>query len=107
MSTLREFLNDKGFNWASGRIIVQQCDEDESPGWASPKSAFVVEHDDGVLDKEFYAGYGGPNCPRYIAEDSEAYYFPSQYDGSTNPEKVLKDINRYMDITNETPYPGG
>lgn len=106
MATIKKWLNENGFNWETGRIIYHETD-DSSPGWGDAKSAEEVPADHPILIKEFYDGHGGPECPRFVAEDSQAIYFPSQYDGSTGCEKVWKNLDRYLDPKTETPYPGG
>jgi len=106
MATIRNWLNNANFNWKKGLIIHQPTDGG-SPGWSCPVSAEIVGVNDEVLDREFDSGFGGPECPRFVAEDDRAIYFPSQYDGSTTIEVVLKDIKSYLNIENKTPYPGG
>lgn len=117
MATIRKFLNTVGFDWDHGRIIVQIVEE-EWPGWSrSIKGAYYAHvgkafdsdlagTTSDILDDGFDDGFGGPMCPRFIAEDNEYIYFPSQYDGATQAEKVAKDITIYL-LGNDTPYPGG
>ena len=107
MATIREWLNEAGFNWEKGTIIYQPT-EGDCPGWNSPLSAAVIMPNHPILTKEFDERDGGPRCPRFIAEDDEAIYFPAQYDGSTWVNKIWKDITKYLDYKNNvTPYPGG
>lgn len=107
-ATIRAWLTDGGFDWTDGRILWQDTEEDDSsPGWATPRAAAWIEPTHAILDKEFHDGYGGPECPRFIAEDNKALYFPNQYDGSTGLTVVMKDLSHYLDPKNETPYPGG
>jgi len=106
MATIRGWLNDSGFNWEKG-VIVHQPTESSCPGWGSPISAEIVGINDRVLDHDFHTGFGGPECPRFVAEDDMAFYFPCQYDGATSVEKLLKNIESYLDVSNPTPYPGG
>lgn len=106
MSNIKNWLNDEGFNWEQGKIIHHMTDG--SPGWSDATGAVILKNDDPVLVTEFDSGFGGPECPRFIAEDDVAFYFPRQYDGATAIEKIWKDIDKYMDFKgNETPYPGG
>ena len=113
MATIREWLNKAGFDWRTGRIIFQEtyyCDtleRHDTPGWASPEGAREITADDPILDYEFDDGFGAPECPKFIAEDRDRFFFPAQYDGATWLEFVWKDINKYLDANNETPYPGG
>ena len=107
MATIREWLNAFGFNWESGKIIYQETCGD-APGWDEPVAARLVGHWDPILCLEFDAKWGGPECPRFVAEDDAAIYFPAQaqYDGSTWCVRIWKDLLRYLDIANESPYPG-
>jgi hypothetical protein len=112
MATIREWLNDAGFHWEGGTIVIQEevREEDDwrpSPGWCTPNTARkVASPEDPILDLAFPSGFGGPECPRFFAKDSDAVYFPGQYDGSTWCEKVFLDPDRYLDPEVETPYPG-
>jgi hypothetical protein len=46
-------------------------------------------------------------CPRFIAQDENAVYFPAQYDGSTWLEKVDLRMASYVGPNAiPTPYPG-
>lgn len=108
MATIRQWLTDAGFKWNSGRIILQEVGEDEyCPGWGNPESAREATPSDRKLDYEFESGFGAPRCPRFIAEDDEFIYFPSQYDGATSLVVVFRDISKYLNPDNPTPYPGG
>jgi hypothetical protein len=107
MSTIREWLNDAEFDWETGTIVYQEVsDEDSSPGWTDPSSASVIAPDHPILGKSFHSGYGGPECPRFVAKDDRFIYFPGQYDGSTWLEKVSVNITFYLDPKNPSPYPG-
>jgi hypothetical protein len=106
MANLRKWLDDEGFDWGTGRILWQKV-ASGAPGWSSPVGAKIIDFTDKILDHEFDDGFGSPECPRIIAEDFGAIYFPSQYDGATRLEKIYKDISLYLDYkNNETPYPG-
>ncbi|RKY62981.1 MAG: hypothetical protein DRP95_00130 [Candidatus Latescibacterota bacterium] len=106
-ATLRKELDRLGFDWKSGRILVQEVFENMFHAWSDSEGARWVDFDDPILDLEF-GGFGDEvQCPRFVAEDKEAIYFPAQYDGDTWVEKVYKDIGRYLDWKNyESPYPG-
>lgn len=106
ITAIREWLSGANFNWNEGRILVQLTSEGY-PGWEEPKWALFIACTHSILDKQFDAGFGGPECPRFIAEDSKAFYFPSQYDGATSLVVVHKDLEHYLDLGNPTPYPGG
>jgi hypothetical protein len=105
--TLRKELTGAGFDWKTGKIIYQESDNADSPHWGDPISAQYIEQTHPLLDQEYDCGHGGPECPRFIAEDDKALYFPSQYDGATNMVRVWKDINHYLNWKeNPTPCPG-
>ena len=106
-ATIREWLNEANFNWATGRVIWQDVENDEFPGWDVPLYGQEINLDHAILDKSFNSGYGGPKCPRFIAEDYKCLYFPEQYDGSTSLVVIHKDITHYLNPENEAPYPGG
>ena len=108
MYTLKEFLDGMDFDWATGRIIYQAVGEKQYPALDDPVNAEEITADHEILTTEFDASYSEYACPRFIAEDAEAFYFPYYYDGSTAATKVWKDIDKYLDYrTNKTPYPGG
>ena len=106
MATLRVWLDSVCFDWSTGKILVQsdqgdwyRCSDDWTPRY--------VDGTDPILDKKFDCGYGSPQAPCFVAEDSERLYFPSQYDGATNIEYINKDISTYLSEHCRTPYPGG
>ena len=106
--TLREWLDEHGFDWNNGTIIYQGVDDEAyCNGWGLPTNAAVITHDHPVLDHRFEPGYGCPEAPRIIAKDSTAIYFCCQYDGSTWLEKVMTDITYYLTPEHPAPYPGG
>lgn len=108
MATIRKWLDGVGFNWDQGNIVYQAVDGNY-PGW-SYGSAHVgqrIEQDNPILDQDFDDGYGAPYCPRFVARDDQAIYFPVQYDGSTWIEHVVTDLSWYLEEGHETPYPGG
>lgn len=105
MATIHNWLTKAGFDLSTGVIILQEVEPDDAPGWSEFISAHIAGQDDPLLFKEFTSGFGSPRCPRFIAEDRDRLYFPSQYDGATSLVCVWKDIVRYLNI--DTPYPGG
>jgi hypothetical protein len=117
MATLREWLNEAGFDWNNGVIIAHTITEGSySPGWGDSELAYKFDFRGNtlpdtqaniLLDTEFVDGYGSPQAPKIIAKDKDKIYFPVQYDGSTWLDWVYIDIEKYMDVENETPYPGG
>jgi len=102
MDTIRKYLTQSGFDFENGKIIIQN-----GTGWSEGGNGRYVKPDDPILDIEFSSGYGGPDCPRYVAQDKKKIYFPWQYDGATGPTYVYRNIKAYLGSENETPYPGG
>ena len=107
MGQLKRWLDNLDFDWKSGRIIYQITNDFSSPGWGTPKEALEIDESHRILTEEFDSGFGGPECPRIIAEDKNFIYFPVQYDGSTWLQKISKNIIYYLSPENPTPYPGG
>jgi hypothetical protein len=109
MATLREWLNRAEFDWENGKILYHAVGEDEdAPGWSEAVSAEYLDHTHPILDQEFHDGYGGPRCPRIVAKDNVAIYFPGMYDGSTWLAGVWLDLDKYLDYEKcPTPYIGG
>lgn len=105
MATVYEWLKAEGFDFAQGRIIYHPTDS-PSPGRCD-RDGDPILMPGAVLHQYFHSGYGAPKCPRFVAEDPIAIYFPSQYDGSTSLEKVYKNLDVYLTGNEETPYPGG
>ena len=108
-STILKWLEDAGFDWSTGIVVVQETEGDANgwPGWDSKvKVARYATKDDPLLSREFYAGYGAPECPCFWAKDKDAVYFPVQYDGATSICKVDLLPTRYLN-GEPTPYPGG
>lgn len=107
METIRNWLEEAEFDWDNGKIVYQDTG-DGYPGWSREGPRELIPHDHPILTKEFDAGYGGPECPRFVAQDLKAIYFPYQYDGATGIEKVFRDVDDYLRSPEvETPYPGG
>ena len=115
LATLREELKNKGFDFENGRIIYQPLKEDEDlgpvsyPGWADEdevEASIEIDLNHPILDVEFNTAFGGPHMPRFVAEDKDKIYFPSQYDGNTWICWVYKDISKYVGNKELLPYPG-
>lgn len=108
MPTIRAWLTKAGFNFKEGIIVYHPVSEDHCPGYDDYLiDGRYISMDHKILDTEFSDDYGGPECPRFIAKDRFALYFPSQYDGATSIEKVYLDLNKYVGNNKPTPYPGG
>ena len=107
MANLQKWLDDAGFDWATGEVFVQFGEDGKHlTGWDDKVSETrKVERGDPVLALTFDAGFGGPECPRFVARDGEAIYFPWQYDGATGLEKVRLDFDVYKK-GEPAPYPG-
>jgi len=106
MATLREWLNDLSFDWDNGVILYQETKNESDPFFSDTIRCTYIKKDDPVLDREFYSGFCGPECPRVVAKDKHVIYFPGQYDGSTWLEKVVLDLDYYLDVNHKSPYPG-
>ena len=107
MATIREWLTKKGFDFEKGEIIYHYVGLGQTPGWSEARSRRKIKASSKVLDFEFDCGFGGPKCPRFIAEDDNRIYFPAQYDGATWLQIIHKDMTKYLHDDIETPYPGG
>ena len=112
MATIHQWLVDVNFDFASGTILYQPVKDEEdyetAPGWTEPTNGIFIDEKHPILHKDFEDGFGSPQCPRFIAKDNQAIYFPTQYDGATNIQKVWLDLHQYLDFNNHyTPYPGG
>lgn len=107
--TLRGFLEWKEFDWTKGRIIYYPT-TGYSPGWSYGNEIGYpreIDRNHPILDETFDAGFGSPQCPRFVAYDEEFVYFPSQYDGATTIDKAARDPQYYLDHPKvESPYPG-
>jgi len=108
-ATIQDWLEARGFDWATGIVVVQETDDADFPGWARADEITVsryAQKGDPILTQKFDSGYGGPECPCFWAKDKDTIYFPTQYDGSTNICKVSFLPDYYL-AGNPTPYPGG
>jgi hypothetical protein len=115
-TTLRKWFNKVDADWETLIIILHTVKDNNCPGWEEAENSFKFDFRNKklqtpdvkeFLDTEFYSGHGFAKAPRFIAEDKDRIYFPSKYDGATCIEMIYKDIDKYIDIKNETPYPGG
>jgi hypothetical protein len=117
MSTIQQWLDEAGFNWERGLIVVHTY-ADGAPAARDSYSRWDTNHDkvavrrrahrgDPVLVHEFDSGFGSPACPRFFAKDDQRIYFPVCYDGATWCEAVHYRIGHYLEDGSETPYCGG
>jgi len=106
MATIRKWLDEAGFDWATGKIVCQQATVGSAMQPHSVEDGQVVAHNALILDEEFVASRRGSGSPRFVARDWRAVYFPVQYDGSTWIERVVLDLDWYTKDRHKTPYPG-
>lgn len=111
MSTIKEWLSELNYDWADGLLIIHPT-EGNRPGRSdlNGNAAWYTgsdSRDAELVNHEFNDGFGAPECPRFIAYDKKAVYFPSQYDGATQCEKVYLNPHKYLDGKTDTPYPWG
>lgn len=104
ITTLREKLNQKEFDWNTGKIIVQFPYRSGYPDICDGDTRKYILFNDPILDLKFDAGFGAPEMPLFIAEDALKLYFPTEYDGATGVRFIFKDINHYLDINEEMIY---
>jgi len=118
MATIKQWLDDAGFDWENGTVVVHEIEQDEDD-WPHPGSGLAYEfsetivtrrarENDFLLNRKFDCGLGSANCPRFFARDENNVYFPAKYDGSTWLEVVNINPEAYLgNGYDETPYPGG
>ena len=116
MATVRGWLDDAGVNWSNLVIVAQTYSNSKYPGWGTAQESYKFDFRGdanpacdlvkALLDHEFDNGSGAPQAPRFIADDGEFLYFPEQDNGATSLVRICKNIEYYLDIENETPYPG-
>ena len=124
MATVRKWLSELGFDWEKGTIVFQAVEDREGkafwatgaeaepgipPGQAMPLEGRIVGRDDPFLDWEFNDRHGAPNCPRFIARDQKAIYFPATFAGATWAERIFLDLSQYVGAKGEfehAPYLG-
>lgn len=110
-TTLLKELEESGIDWETADILVQgatgyEGEQTYQTGWESKlKNAVRITKEHPVMGIEFKTGYGGPEMPRFFAQDKEHIYFAAQYDGSTWVEKVPRDIEAFTRGAT-IPYPG-
>lgn len=103
-ATIRSWLTEAGFWWEAGQIVVHDLKPDTSPFYAEGDDVSnrrIIDHDDPILDQD--CGY---ECPRFVAHDLTATYFPVQYDGAVWIEWVSHNILDYLKPGSVTPFPG-
>lgn len=86
-STLREQLDDCGFDWQTGLILYQgfALDEDGEVDYYTNNTnpPCLLAHDSPLLDIKFDTGYGSVQFPPMIAYDAGRVYVIGCYDGSS------------------------
>ncbi len=127
MAVLRQWLDEAGFDWEEGRLILwpgQSCGslggevaDSTRPvvalAWAIgrleavPCVATSVETKDHAdLDEEFDDGFGGYGCPSFVAFSDGFIFLASQYDGRTGLVKISMSPDSYLNGEG-APCPGG
>lgn len=92
--SIRGWLDKKGFDWETAKIVVQDNIAGER----------LISMNDPILDKSFLAYCDLP--ARFVASDKDAVYFPAEYDCNLWCCKVYKDIDRYLDADKfPSPFP--
>lgn len=106
MSTLRELLTKKDFNWEDGVIVIQPIWV-EGSGWVKKevfKSTTDIRRCKELLDLDF--DQENTHC-YFIAKDDKFTYFLAHHDGFSWIEKIFIYIDEYLKIDTCIPYPGG
>lgn len=84
MKTLRELLDESGFNWARCRIAYKNKE---------------ISSNDDVLDVKFDTGYGSADSPGpFIAFDDKFMYSVAEYDGSEWMESAGYRFEDYLEV---------
>ena len=106
-TTARKELNDLLFDWDTGRILYDREVKNEYGGWTScGKPLYEISHTNQVLDRPFYAGYGGVEFPPILAYDKSHVYFIVCYDGASWLERLPLTWARATTLKG-IPYFGG
>lgn len=103
MATLREWLEAAGFDWSTGRVIVQFVGDKSCADYTKSDRSEEVGRDHQILDAEFDCA----DCPMFIAEDGGWIYFPGVYDSSSWLVRISKNLSYYLNPENPTPVVGG
>lgn len=115
MATIKQWLTEAGFNWQKGTVIIHDQARDEEgfdrcPGWTGVEDIterYIVDEGHPLITHEFDDGLGGPECPRFVAQDGSHIYFPQHHCGATSLCKVCINMTHYLEEESTTPYPGG
>ena len=116
MATLRKWFEELNVDLSKLVLVAHAVGGSQYPGWRSATAAVKFDfrtpgaldvHPHPLLDTEFDDSYGGPQAPRFVAQDEDWIYFVGTYDGSTWLQPVNKNLDFYMNHENEVPYVGG
>ena len=97
-------MDDEGFDWTTGTIILQETDYPDNPGLGETTSTVELSADHAYLDKAFSQNRHRLACPRFIARDATAYYVPATLAGLIIICKINKDIRTYLEPYTDIPY---
>ena len=97
--TLRQCLDERGFDWASGTIIRQ-----EMVNFDKPVSARNISSDDPLLDRTFESLLEETGS-RVVAWDSRAIYVhcTNAEEGEAWLDRVALDPRAYLDLKEAAP----
>lgn len=101
--TIRKYLDACDFDWTTGRVFVAGRKKHGGYYTTDDEAQPMRPATDEDLDYSFYGGFGGNECPAYIAYDNVAVYFSLEYDGATSGVRALLDPARYIDGTESVP----
>lgn len=111
MATIREWLDEAGFDWEASQIVYQETTGWEwidFPGHPAPDFctrgdvvvARVAYKDDPILDA-YFNDRAYDHAPRFIANDGRAIYIPT--DSGTELLVIELDISTYLDVREPIP----
>ena len=110
MTTAKQWLQEAGFDFENGKILLwwhpnKESGYEDRSYWgdeAEMKKEFVSkEHP--RLAQEFDTGFGGVEAPIFMAEDDRAVYVVGCYDGSSWLERIPKGVS----LETQIPTVGG
>jgi hypothetical protein len=107
-ASFRTLLNFYGFDWESGRIILQNTQVTCSPGqmdWSGVRGTIEISKEDPRLDLCPKKGFPGKQMLRFVAFDHRAIYFPWAFECVDMMKVVFKDPEAYLtEKYHLTPY---
>lgn len=103
-NTIRKLLDDEGFDWTTGIIILQETDYPDNPGLGETTGTVELSVDNAYLDQTFSQHRHRLACPRFVARDATAYYIPATLAGLVIICKIDQDIRTYLELDTDIPY---